>query len=118
MADKLDPKETVTLEELTISGMWEMAGLVEVLQQKGTLKKQEILNAIDELRRKNPLAQFPKEPLPKPSRITEIERELIGDVLALFDAQGLTREQALTLLGQFSILTELVKRELAKQSST
>ena len=117
MADKLDPNDLVTLDELTISGMWEMAGLVEVLQQKGILKKQEILDAIDELRRKNPQAPLPKEPLLKSSRITEIERELIGDVLALFDAKGLTREQALTLLGQFSILIELVKRELAKQSS-
>jgi len=25
MADKLDPKELVTIEELTISSMWEMA---------------------------------------------------------------------------------------------
>jgi hypothetical protein len=117
MADLLDPKDLVTIEELAVSGMWEMAGLVEVLQQKGTLKKQEILDAIEELRRKNPLAPLPKEPLPKPSRISEIEQELIGDVLALFDAKGLTREQALTLLGQFSILVELVKWELAKQST-
>jgi hypothetical protein len=99
MAEKLDPQDLVTIEELAVSGMWEMAGLVEVLQQKGLLKKQEILDAIDDLRRKNPLAPLPKEPLPKPSRIIEIERELIGDVLALFDAKGLTREQSLSLLG-------------------
>ena len=117
MAEQLDPKETVTLDELTISGMWEMAGLVEVLQQKGLLKKQEILDAITELRRKNPLASFPKEPLPRPSRIAEIESQLIGDVLTLFDEKGLTREQALSLLGQLSVLIELVKRELAKQST-
>ena len=116
MAGKLDPKETVTLDELTISGMWEMAGLVEVLQQKGLLKKQEILDAITELRRKNPLASFPKEPLPEPSRIAEIERELIGDVLMMFDEKGLTREQALSLLGQLSILIELVKRKLGNKT--
>ncbi len=28
MAEKLDPKEIVTLEELAISSMWEMAALV------------------------------------------------------------------------------------------
>ena len=117
MAEQLDPKETVTLDELTISGMWEMAGLVEVLQQKGLLKKQEILDAITDLRRKNPLAPLPKEPLPQPSRIAEIESQLIGDVLTLFDEKGLTREQALSLLGQLSVLIELVKRELAKQST-
>jgi len=117
MAEKHDPKDLVTIEELAVSGMWEMAGLVEVLQQKGLLKKQEILDAIDELRRKNPLAPLPKEPLPKPSRITEIERELVGDVLTLFDEKGLTREQALSLLGPLSVLIELVKRELTKQST-
>ena len=46
MAEKLNPKDLVTIEELAISGMWEMAGLVEVLQQKGLLKKQEVLDAI------------------------------------------------------------------------
>ncbi len=61
MAEKLDPKEIVTLEELAISGMWEMAALVEVLEQKGLLTKQDILDAIRELRRKNPQARTPRE---------------------------------------------------------
>ena len=39
MAEKLDPKEIVTLEELSISNMWEMAALVEVLERKGILLK-------------------------------------------------------------------------------
>ena len=117
MAYQLDPKDLVTLDELTISGMWEMAGLVEVLQQKGLLKKQEILDAITELRRKNPQAPLPKKPLPEPSRITEIEKQLIGDVLTLFDEKGLTREQALTLLGQLSVLIEMVKRRLAQRTA-
>lgn len=116
MAEQLDPKETVTIEELAISGMWEMAGLVEVLQQKGLLKKQEILDAITELRRNNPQAPLPKEPLPEPSRIAEIEKQLIGDTLTLFDEKGLTREQALLLLGQLSVLIELVKRKLDKKT--
>ena len=39
MAERLDPKEIVTLEELSISSMWEMAALVEVLEKKGLLLK-------------------------------------------------------------------------------
>ncbi len=61
MAEKLDPNEIVTLEELAISSMWEMAALVEVLEKKGVLKKQDILDAILELRRKNPKARIPRE---------------------------------------------------------
>jgi len=61
MAEKLDPKDIVTLEELAISSMWEMAALVEVLEKKGLLTKQDILEAIRELRKKNPLARIPVE---------------------------------------------------------
>ncbi len=61
MAEKLDPKEIVTLEELSISTMWEKAVLLEVLVKKGALTKQDILDAIRELRRKNPRARIPLE---------------------------------------------------------
>ena len=61
MAEKLDPKEIVTLEELAISSMWEMAALVEVLEKKGLLTKQDILDAIRGLRQKNPQARTPLE---------------------------------------------------------
>ncbi len=35
MASQLDPNDLVTLEELTISNMWEVAALIEVLEKKG-----------------------------------------------------------------------------------
>ncbi len=31
MAEKLDPKEIVTLEELALSTMWDMAGVIVIL---------------------------------------------------------------------------------------
>ncbi len=60
MAEHLDSKDIVTLEELALSSMWEMAALVEVLEKKGVLTKQDILDAIRELRKKNPQAE-PRE---------------------------------------------------------
>ena len=36
MAEKLDPKETISILELTVSHMWSIAALVEVLERKGT----------------------------------------------------------------------------------
>ncbi len=36
MAKPLDPKELVTIEDLAVSTMWEMAALVEVLERKGS----------------------------------------------------------------------------------
>ena len=40
------------LEELAISNMWETSALVEVLERKGILTKQEVLEMIQELRRR------------------------------------------------------------------
>ncbi len=54
MAEKLDPKEIVTLEELALSTMWETSALVELLERKGILTKQEVLDMIQELRWRNP----------------------------------------------------------------
>lgn len=44
MAEKLDPKEVVTPDELAISSMWETAALIEVLERKGICNKQEVLD--------------------------------------------------------------------------
>ena len=35
MLEKVDPNDLVTLEELAISDMWEMAALVEGVKRKG-----------------------------------------------------------------------------------
>ena len=60
MAEKLDPKEIVTLEELAISNMWETSALVELLARKGILTKQEVLDMIQELRQREPTAIPPQ----------------------------------------------------------
>ncbi len=54
MAQPLDPKDLVSLEDHDISTMWETSALVELLERKGILTKQEVLAMIQELRRANP----------------------------------------------------------------
>ena len=56
MAQLLDPKELVTIEDLAVSTMWEMAALVEVLERKGLLTRQELYDTIHELRQRHPEA--------------------------------------------------------------
>ncbi len=51
MAEKLDPKELVTLQDLAVSSAYEVAALVAVLQRKGILTEQEV---IDEVKRMKP----------------------------------------------------------------
>ena len=43
MADKLDSKETVSLEELIVSNVYTQEALVNILERKGILTKKEVL---------------------------------------------------------------------------
>ncbi len=52
MAEPLDPTDLVTLDELAISTMWETSALVELLERKGILTKQEVVDMIQELRQR------------------------------------------------------------------
>ncbi len=61
MAEPLDPTDLVTLEELAISNMWENAALVELLERKGVLTRQEVLAMIRELRQREPTAIPPRK---------------------------------------------------------
>ncbi len=103
MATPLDPNEIITLEELALSSMWEMAALVEVLEKKGVLKKQDIFDAIRELRKKNPLAKRPTQVEPEPSHsakpsVAQAESALIERILELILATKLSAPQAKVLL--------------------
>ncbi len=53
MAEQLDPKELVTVEDLAISNMWEITALVEVLKRNGVLTGEELYDAIHELRQRH-----------------------------------------------------------------
>lgn len=46
MAEKLDPKETVSIEELAISNMYVQEAIVNLLIRKGVFTKDEILTEL------------------------------------------------------------------------
>ena len=110
MAEKLGPKDVVTIEELAISHMWEMAALLDVLERKGLITKQEVLDAIQELRRKTPNAQAVQEPFPEPYLSSETSDALITHLFDVFNATGLTAHQAKGLLGRARLLIDLGER--------
>ncbi len=109
MAEKLDPKETISILELTVSYMWSIAGLVEVLERKSLLTKQEFRDAINQLRRQTPKAEQANPPWrPSPNRmsyvLTEVEDGIIQAILDLLNANGLTARQAKALVGRLNQL--------------
>lgn len=50
MAEKLNPRETFTVEEGVLANMWVMEATVELLERKGLCTKQEVHDMVSELR--------------------------------------------------------------------
>jgi hypothetical protein len=61
MSDPRPKRETMSIEEATVSNMWEIAAIVEVLERKGLRTKQDRYDIIAEFRRKNPLFELGRE---------------------------------------------------------
>jgi hypothetical protein len=51
VAEKLDPKEIVTFEELLKSNVYTQGALINLLEKKGIIDKKELLEEINRLRR-------------------------------------------------------------------
>ena len=84
-------RETMSVEEATVSNMWEIAAIVEVLERKGLCTKQDLYDIISEFRRTNPRAKIPETAFPEPYLLTETENKIIDDILELLNKHGLTR---------------------------
>jgi hypothetical protein len=61
MAEKLDPKETVSAEELLMSNVYAQEALFNLLDRKGLIKREEVINEIKRLRVKAPITTDPKK---------------------------------------------------------
>jgi hypothetical protein len=98
------------LHEATISNMWEMVAIVEVLERKGLCTNQDLHTLVDELRRKNPHARIPKTAFPEPYMLTETENTII-DILELLNKHGLTSHQSMmNLLKRLGRIIEMGQR--------
>ena len=51
MAEKLDPKQVVSFEEVLMSNVYTQEALINLLEAKGIIKKAELLEEIKRLRR-------------------------------------------------------------------
>jgi hypothetical protein len=110
MSDDRPTRDTMSLEEATISNMWEIAAIVELLEQKGLCTKQDLHTIIDELRRTNPHARIPETAFPEPYLLTETENTIIDDILELLNKHGLTSEQSQHLLERLGRIIEMGQR--------
>ena len=103
-------RESMSIEEATISNMWEIAALVEVLERKGLCTKEDLYDIISEFRRKNPHASIPETAFPEPHLLTETENKIIDDMLELLNKHGLTSHQSQNLLERLGRIIEIGQR--------
>ena len=82
-------RDAMSIEEATISNMWEIAAIVDVLERKGLCTKQDLYDIITEFRRKNPRASIPETAFPESYLLTEMGNKIIDDMLDLFYTNGL-----------------------------
>jgi len=52
MGEKREIRETMSIEEATVSNMWEIAAIVEVLERKGLCTKQDLLDVDRQVHRR------------------------------------------------------------------
>lgn len=103
-------RESMSLEEATISNMWEIAAIVEMLERKGLCTKQDLFDIIGEFRKKSPRARIPETAFPEPYLLTETENKIIDDILELLNKHGLTSHQSQNLLERLGGIIEMGQR--------
>lgn len=103
-------RESMSIEGLAISNMWEIAAIVELLEKKGLCTKQDLSDIIGELRQKNPRARFPKTVFPSPSLMAHTEEQIIDDMLALLNTHGMDSKRSLELLEHLGRIIEMGMR--------
>ncbi len=52
MANKLDPKQTATLEEVLVATVFQQEAMMNLLEKKGLLSRAEVMQEILELKKK------------------------------------------------------------------
>src|SRR5262245_37289344 len=103
-------REAMSLEEATLSKMWEIAALVEVLERKGLCTTQDLLDIIVELRKKSPRAHIPDTVFPAPSHLSQTEEKVIHDILAVLNKHSMDSKKSLDLLEQIGRIIEMGTR--------
>lgn len=110
MSSDRPKRESMSLEEATISNMWEIAALVELMEKKGLCTKQDLLDIITELRQQNAQAKIPEAAFPEPYLLTETENRIIDEILTLLNKNELTSRQSLSLLERLGGIIEMGQR--------
>ena len=99
MADPVDPQAFLNLCDMSIDNMYELEALGELLEQKGLITKQEVIDLAKALKQKaNPRVETQK--------FTDVENAVIEQIMNVILQQGLTAQHAKSLLERTILLLD------------
>ena len=110
MSSDRPKRQSMSVEESTISNMWEIAAIVELLDRKGLCTKQDLFDIVTELRKQSPRARIPETVFPSPYLLSQTEEKVIDDILAVLNTHGMDSKHLLELLEQVGRIIEMGAR--------
>jgi len=109
MSDDRPTRESMSIEEATVSNIWEIAAIVEVLEE-GLVHEQDLYDIIIECHRKNPRTSIPQTAFPEPPLLTETGNTTSTTCPDLLNKHGLTLHQSQNLLERLGRIIEMGQR--------
>ncbi len=97
MPDPIDRKDFLNLCNMSIDSMYELTALGELLEQKGLITKQEILDLAKALKQK---AESSNPTDPSQQRFTPQENAVIEQIMEVIERHGLSADHAKELLSR------------------
>jgi hypothetical protein len=111
MSAPVDPQAFLKLCEISIDNMYELEALKKLLEEKGFLHKQEILDRA-KLLKKQTNQSIPSSPEAQP--MTDKENVVIKQIMEVILQSGLSSQQVKTLLERTNTLLELGQKPAPK----
>jgi hypothetical protein len=100
----------VSLEEATVSNIWEIARLWKCWSGKASARSKTSLRQHHRTSPQDPRAGIPETSFPEPYLLSETENTIINDILDLLNKHGLTSHQSLNLLERLGRIIEMGQR--------
>ena len=103
------PSEVALEVEMAIGSMYELEAIGELLEQRGVMTKEEIIDLAKALIRKTPTTESRTAnttAIPPPPRFTDTDNAVIEEIMAVILQHGLSADQATAILGRTIQLLE------------
>jgi hypothetical protein len=109
MHDQRPTRDTTSLEEATISNIWEILSLWSCWSRRVSVPSKTYIPSSTSYAVR-PRTRIPETAFPESYLLTETEDKIIDDILKLLNTHGITSHQSLSLLERLGRIIEMGQR--------